>query len=102
QFDNAACFTGEFEIMSDHDQSSAGLFIEIKDQFNNATTGFCIEITSGFIRKKYLRAVYKCPCHRYSLLFTSAELCRIMMSTVAKTYFIQQLNCPSLYVFFFS
>jgi hypothetical protein len=60
--------SGQLGIVCDQDQRGPHLLVEVGYQIDDQVTGFRVEISSGLIRKQYLRLIGECARQRNPLL----------------------------------
>src|SRR5262249_50924847 len=53
-----------------------------------------VEVAGGFVRQKNRRLHHECAGDSNTLLFTTGELCRIVVRTIAQTNTVEEITSP--------
>ena len=76
--------------MGHHHQRHLLFPVNPRDEFQNETRVFAIEISRGLVREKNGRAVRQAPGDRYPLSLTPGKLSRKMIGALFQTHGCQQ------------
>src|SRR5690606_4161213 len=75
----------EFGVVRHEQESCPLFFVHSKKEVADMICVFFIKVARWFVGEQYSRISDECARHRHSLLFTSRQLCRMMMHAISES-----------------